>query len=167
MQTDKEVIELFSALIKLLFAPVTLPIAMLNIMAKIVGLLFAPIILAVGVMLKLVVGIMRLILIPIVVALIVSFAVSLMRMFVKFYQHDNHHMKKMGCLFEGFSRKKHRSKKGAVRVNIKDSEETKAEEPKAEESKAVETKEQPAVEKAPETMKERSSTKGGSTGAGV
>ena len=68
----------------------------------------------------------------------------------------------MGCLFEGFSQKKHRSKKGAVRVNIKDSEETKAEEPKA-----VETKEQPAVEKAPETMKERGSTKGGSTGAGV
>ena len=162
METDKEVIELFSALIKLLFAPVTLPIAMLNLMAKIVGLLFAPIILAVGVMLKLIVGIMRLILIPIVVALIVSFAVSLMRMFVKFYQHDNHHMKKMGCLFEDFSRKMHRSKKGAVRVNIKDAEETKAEEPKA-----VETKEQPAVEKAPETMKERGSTKGGSTGAGL
>ena len=157
METDKEVIELLSAPIKLLFAPVTLPIAMLNLIAKIVGLLFAPIILVVGVMLKLIVGIMRLILIPIVVALIVSLVVSSMRMFLKFYQHDKHHMKKMGCLFEDFSRKMHRSKKEAVRVDIKDAEET----------KAVETKEQPAVEKAPETMKERGSTKGGSTGAGV
>ena len=71
-------------------------------------------------------------------------------------------MKKMGCLFEGFSRKKHKPKEEAVRIDIKDAEET-----KAEETKAVETKEQPAVEKAPETMKERGSTKGGSTGAGV
>ena len=71
-------------------------------------------------------------------------------------------MKKMGCLFEDFSRKMHRSKKEAVRVDIKD-----AEEAKAEETKAVETKEQPTVEKAPETMKERGSTKGGSAGAGV
>lgn len=162
MQTDKEVIELFSAPIKLLFAPVTLPLSMLNLMAKIVGLLFAPIILAVGVMLKLIVGIMRLILIPIVVAVIVSFVVSSMRMLIKFYQHDKHHMKKMGCLFEGFSRKMHRSKKKAVRIDIKDAGKTKAEEPKA-----VETEEQPPVEKAPETTKERGSTKGESTGAGV
>ena len=153
---------MLSAPIKLLFAPVTLPLAMLNLMAKIVGLLFAPIILAAGVMLKLLVGVIRLILIPIVVALMVSLVVSSMRMFLKFYQHDKHHMKKMGCLFDDFSRKMHRSKKKAVRVAIKDAEET-----KAEETTAIGTKEQPAVEKTPETMKERGSTKGGSTGAGV
>ena len=153
---------MLSAPIKLLLAPVNLPIAILSLMAKIAGLLFAPIILFVGVMLKLIVGIIRLILVPIAVALIVSVAVSSMRMFIKCYQHDKHHMKKIGCLFEGFSRKKHKSKKEAVRVVIKDVEET-----KTEETKAVETKEQPVVEKAPETMKERGSTKGGSTEAGV
>jgi hypothetical protein len=162
VETDKEVIELLSALIKLLFAPVMLPIAILNLMAKIVGLLFAPIILFVGVMLKLIGGIMRLIVVPIAVTLIVSFVVSLMRMFIKFYHHDKNHMKKMECLFGGLSRKKHKPKKEAVRVDIKDAEET-----KAEETKAVETKEEPAVKKVPETMKERGSTKGGSTGAGV
>ena len=162
VETDKEVIELLLAPIKLLFAPIVLTMAMLNVMVKVVGLIFAPILLLVGVMLKLITGIMRLIIIPIAVALIVSFAVLAVRKLVKLYKHNKHHMKGMGCMWQDFSRKMHKPKKEAVKVEVTDAEETKAEETKAEE-----TKEQSTPMKASETMKERGSMKGGPAGAGT
>jgi hypothetical protein len=158
---------LLLAPIKLLFAPIVLPLAMLKVMVKVVGLIFAPILLLAGVMLKLITGVMRLIIIPITVALIVAFAVSALRMLMKFYKHNKHHMKGVGCIWQDFSRKMHKPKKEAVKVEITDAGESKAEETKAEETKAEETKEQPTSMKAAETMKERGSTKGGQTGAGA
>ncbi len=167
VEIDKEVIELLLAPIKLLFAPIVLTIAMFNVMVKIVRLLFTPIFLLVGLKLKLVTGIMRLIVIPIAIVLIVSFVVSAVRMLMKLYKHNKHHMKGMGCMWQDFSRKMHKPKKEAVKVEITDVEETKEEETKAEETKAEETKEQSTPMKASETTKERGSIKGGPTGVGT
>jgi low affinity Fe/Cu permease len=138
---------------------------MLNVMVKVVGLIFAPILLLASVMLKLITGIMRLILIPIAVALIVSLAVSAVRMLMRLHKHNKHHLKEMECLWEDLSRKMHKPKKEAVKVEVTDAGETKAEESKAE-AKVEETKEQPSSVKASDTTKERGSTKA-PTGAGT